>query len=123
MQIMGTQFVMGTTIDKALERAQDPEKKGYRYSYDMLGEAARTAADAQRYFDSYRNAIEAIGRAAAGRGPENSTGISIKLSAIHPRYEFSQRQRVMIAFAGAKQAEARLVTARDVRKLRCHILP
>ncbi len=95
MQIMGTQFVMGTTIEKALHRAKDAESKGYRYSYDMLGEAARTAADAQRYFDSYYNAIEAIGRAAHARGPESGPGISVKLSAIHPRYEFAQRQRVM----------------------------
>ncbi|PLW82709.1 trifunctional transcriptional regulator/proline dehydrogenase/L-glutamate gamma-semialdehyde dehydrogenase [Kineobactrum sediminis] len=95
MQIMGTQFVMGTTIDKALERARPAEQSGYRYSYDMLGEAARTADDAQRYYDSYLNAIEAIGRAAKGKGPDASPGISIKLSAIHPRYEFAQRARVM----------------------------
>jgi RHH-type transcriptional regulator, proline utilization regulon repressor / proline dehydrogenase / delta 1-pyrroline-5-carboxylate dehydrogenase len=95
MQIMGTQFVMGTTIDKALERARGPEERGYRYSYDMLGEAACTAADAQRYFDSYLSAIEAIGKAAAGRGPDTSPGISVKLSAIHPRYEFAQRERVL----------------------------
>lgn len=95
MQIMGTQFVMGTNIERALERARGPEERGYRYSYDMLGEAACTAEDAQRYFDSYMNAIEAIGTAAAGRGPETSPGISVKLSAIHPRYEFAQRERVM----------------------------
>ncbi|QIB67259.1 bifunctional proline dehydrogenase/L-glutamate gamma-semialdehyde dehydrogenase PutA [Kineobactrum salinum] len=95
MQIMGTQFVMGTSIDKAVERARSVEQRGYRYSYDMLGEAARTMADAQRYYDSYLNAIEVIGKAAAGRGPEASPGISVKLSALHPRYEFAQRERVM----------------------------
>ncbi|MEM8547843.1 MAG: bifunctional proline dehydrogenase/L-glutamate gamma-semialdehyde dehydrogenase PutA, partial [Pseudomonadota bacterium] len=95
MQIMGTQFVMGTTIDSAVERARDIEQRGYRYSYDMLGEGARTMADAERYFDSYLNAIEIIGKAADGRGPIDSPGISVKLSAIHPRYEFSHRARVM----------------------------
>ncbi|MFV0478556.1 MAG: bifunctional proline dehydrogenase/L-glutamate gamma-semialdehyde dehydrogenase PutA [Parahaliea sp.] len=94
MQVMGTQFVMGTCIDKAVGRAKEEEAKGYRYSYDMLGEGARTTADAERYFNSYLNAIEVIGRAAAGRGPINSPGISVKLSAIHPRYEFSQSERI-----------------------------
>jgi RHH-type proline utilization regulon transcriptional repressor/proline dehydrogenase/delta 1-pyrroline-5-carboxylate dehydrogenase len=95
MQVMGTQFVMGTTIQRAVERAREAEEKGYRYSYDMLGEGARTMADADRYFDSYLNAIEVIGRAGAGRGPITSPGISVKLSAIHPRYQFAQRERVM----------------------------
>lgn len=95
MQIMGTQFVLGTTIIQALKRASEEEAKGYRYSYDMLGEGARTDADAQRYFQSYMDAIESIGKAAANAGPEQSPGISVKLSAIHPRYEFSHRQRVM----------------------------
>ena len=95
MQIMGTQFVMGTNIGEALHRARDEESKGYRYSYDMLGEGARTADTAERYFDSYMSAIEAIGKAADGRGPIASPGISVKLSAIHPRYEFSHRQRVL----------------------------
>ncbi|MDP5142165.1 bifunctional proline dehydrogenase/L-glutamate gamma-semialdehyde dehydrogenase PutA [Rheinheimera baltica] len=95
MQIMGAQFVMGTTISAALERATDMESKGFRYSYDMLGEGARTMADADRYFDSYMRAIDTIGKAAKGRGPFNSPGISVKLSAIHPRYEFSHRDRVM----------------------------
>jgi len=95
MQIMGTQFVMGTSINSAVQRAREEEARGYRYSYDMLGEGARTMADADRYFESYMNAIEAIGEAAAGRGPYDSPGISVKLSAIHPRYEFSHRKRVM----------------------------
>ncbi|WP_240219854.1 bifunctional proline dehydrogenase/L-glutamate gamma-semialdehyde dehydrogenase PutA [Rheinheimera hassiensis] len=95
MQIMGAQFVMGTTIGAALERAAEMEAKGFRYSYDMLGEGARTMADANRYFDSYMRAIDTIGKAAKGRGPFNSPGISVKLSAIHPRYEFSHRDRVI----------------------------
>ncbi|MCG7543370.1 bifunctional proline dehydrogenase/L-glutamate gamma-semialdehyde dehydrogenase PutA [Pseudoalteromonas sp. MM17-2] len=95
MKIMGKQFVMGQTIDEAIERAEETERKGYVYSYDMLGEGARTMADADRYYDSYVNAINAIGKAANGRGPVKSPGISVKLSAIHPRYEFTHRERVM----------------------------
>lgn len=95
MKIMGTQFVMGRSIDEAVERAVEQESKGYTYSYDMLGEGARTMSDANRYFDAYVGAIHAIGKAAQGRGPQASPGISIKLSAIHPRYEFSHRQRVV----------------------------
>ncbi|MCG7531628.1 bifunctional proline dehydrogenase/L-glutamate gamma-semialdehyde dehydrogenase PutA [Psychrobium sp. MM17-31] len=95
MKIMGTQFVMGRNIGEAVERAVEQEAKGYTYSYDMLGEGARTMADANRYFDAYVGAIHAIGKAANGRGPQPSPGISIKLSAIHPRYEFSHRERVI----------------------------
>jgi RHH-type proline utilization regulon transcriptional repressor/proline dehydrogenase/delta 1-pyrroline-5-carboxylate dehydrogenase len=101
MRIMGRQFVMGRTIGEALERAAQAERQGYRHSYDMLGEAARTAADADRYMDSYRAAIDAIGRAAqmASKGGAASVhdapNISVKLSALHPRYEFAQYRRVM----------------------------
>ena len=95
MRILGRQFVMGRTIEEALERARANEKRGYRYSYDMLGESARTMKDAERYDRSYRAAIAAIGRAAAGRGPIDGPGISVKLSALHPRYEFAQRRRAM----------------------------
>ena len=95
MKIMGKQFVMGRTIDEAIERAAETEQKGYVYSYDMLGEGARTMKDAKRYFDSYMNAIHSIGKAANGRGPIKSPGISVKLSAIHPRYEFTHKDRVM----------------------------
>lgn len=96
MQIMGEQFVMGDSIDAALSRARASEARGYRYSYDMLGEAARTGADAERYFRSYRSAIAAIAAVSAGRGPIDSPGISVKLSALHPRYEEAQRERVMV---------------------------
>lgn len=95
MKILGRQFVMGRTIDEAVKRARASEKQGYRYSYDMLGEAARTAADAARYLQSYQTAIDAIGAAAKGAGPIKGPGISIKLSALHPRYEFAKKDRLM----------------------------
>ena len=95
MRIMGRQFVMGRTIAEAAERAKANEEKGYRYSYDMLGEAARTMEDADRYFKSYVDAINDIGKVANNRGPINSPGISVKLSAIHPRYDFANYDRVM----------------------------
>ena len=95
MKIMGKQFVMGRTIDEAIIRAVEKENKGYAYSYDMLGEGARTLVDADGYFDSYMTAIHAIGKASKGRGPIKSPGISVKLSAIHPRFEFTHKTRVM----------------------------
>ncbi len=95
MRILGRQFVMGRTIDEALARAQEAEMRGYRYSYDMLGEAARTMADAERYFEAYAAAIDKIGAAAEGGDPFDRPGISVKLSALHPRYEFAQQDRVM----------------------------
>jgi RHH-type proline utilization regulon transcriptional repressor/proline dehydrogenase/delta 1-pyrroline-5-carboxylate dehydrogenase len=99
MRIIGRQFVMGRTIAEALERAQSAEKRGYRHSFDMLGEAARTAEDARRYFDAYAGAIAAVGKVAAGLGPVAGPGISVKLSALHPRYEFSQRERMLAELA------------------------
>ncbi len=95
MKIMGKQFVMGRTIEEAVERAVETEQKGYVYSYDMLGEGARTMTDADNYFDSYMMAIEAIGKASIDRDHIKSPGISVKLSAIHPRYEFTHKERVM----------------------------
>ncbi len=95
MRMMGEQFVTGETIDEALRRARTLEAKGFRYSYDMLGEAATTHADAERYYRNYENAIHAIGKASAGRGIYEGPGISIKLSALHPRYSRSQTERVM----------------------------
>ena len=95
MKVMGRQFVMGEEIEDAVDRAQEKEKKGYVYSYDMLGEGARTSADADRYYKAYEDAIHVIGEAAKGRGPRLSPGISVKLSAIHPRYEFTHRDRVL----------------------------
>lgn len=95
MRILGKQFVMGRTIDEALIRARSAESHGYRHSYDMLGEAARTMADARRYFASYEQAIKTIGQEANGRAIADAPSISVKLSALHPRYEFAQRSRVM----------------------------
>lgn len=95
MRMMGEQFVRGETIEEALKRAKPLEERGFRYSYDMLGEAATTAADAKRYYRDYEQAIHAIGRAAAGKGIYEGPGISIKLSALHPRYSRSQADRVM----------------------------
>ncbi len=86
MKILGGQFVFGRTIDEALERAAPERKKGLSHSFDMLGEAARTLADADRYADAYRGAIRRIARE-AGEGVVRSPGISVKLSALHPRYE------------------------------------
>jgi len=99
MRLMGEQFVTGETIEEALANAQRREAEGFRYSYDMLGEAAMTAADAQRYHDSYTASIHAIGRAAGGRGIIEGPGISVKLSALHPRYSRAQRDRVMAELA------------------------
>jgi RHH-type proline utilization regulon transcriptional repressor/proline dehydrogenase/delta 1-pyrroline-5-carboxylate dehydrogenase len=95
MRLLGDQFVIGETIEAALERARPREAQGYRFSFDMLGEAALTEADAARYFASYEAAIAAIGRSAAGRGAVEGPGISVKLSALHPRYQRSQRTRVL----------------------------
>ncbi len=95
MRILGRQFVMGRTIAEALERAKRLEARGFRYSYDMLGEAVRTMTDADRYMQAYRDAIAAIGAASTDRGPIDTPGISVKLSALHPRYEFAQRKRVL----------------------------
>jgi RHH-type proline utilization regulon transcriptional repressor/proline dehydrogenase/delta 1-pyrroline-5-carboxylate dehydrogenase len=95
MRMMGEQFVTGRTIDEALANSRAMEAKGFRYSYDMLGEAAATAEDAERYFGAYAGAIAAIGAAAAGRGVHDGPGISIKLSALHPRYSRAKRGRVI----------------------------
>ena len=95
MRLMGSHFVLGETIEAALERAQPDTAPAPRYSFDMLGEGARTAADAERYFNSYASAIEAIGRGAGHRPLPDRPGISVKLSALHPRYEAVSRRRVM----------------------------
>ncbi len=95
MRMMGAQFVKGETIADALNRSEALEARGFRHSYDMLGETALTAADAQRYFADYESAIHAIGLAAQARGPYEGPGISVKLSALHPRYSYTQQGRVM----------------------------
>ena len=95
MRMLGNQFVTGQTIDEALKNSRENETRGYRYSYDMLGEAALTEVDAENYYASYEAAIHAIGRASNGRGIKDGPGISIKLSALHPRYSRAQYARVM----------------------------
>src|SRR5450830_1884329 len=95
MRMLGKQFVTGRDIDEALVNGRAREALGYRYSFDMLGEAALTTADADRYYAAYLSAIDAIGRAGAGRGIKDGPGISVKLSALHPRYSRAQRARVM----------------------------
>ncbi|KIF80007.1 trifunctional transcriptional regulator/proline dehydrogenase/L-glutamate gamma-semialdehyde dehydrogenase [Noviherbaspirillum autotrophicum] len=95
MRMLGNQFVTGQTIAEALTNSRDNEARGYRYSYDMLGEAALTEEDAAKYYRSYEEAIHAIGRASNGRGIKDGPGISVKLSALHPRYSRAQRGRTM----------------------------
>jgi RHH-type proline utilization regulon transcriptional repressor/proline dehydrogenase/delta 1-pyrroline-5-carboxylate dehydrogenase len=111
MKEMGRNFVLGETIDKAMDRAQELEAKGYTYSYDMLGEAARTEADARRYHLSYSRAITAIARAAKGNDIRTNPGISVKLSALHPRYEVAKRARVMEELVPRVRALASLAKA------------
>ncbi|MGL4634892.1 MAG: bifunctional proline dehydrogenase/L-glutamate gamma-semialdehyde dehydrogenase PutA [Beijerinckiaceae bacterium] len=95
MRIMGNHFVLGETIGDALKRAASGDARLFRYSFDMLGEGARTAEDARRYFKSYADAIAAIGRAAGNKPLPDRPGISVKLSALHPRYEALSRDRVL----------------------------
>jgi len=95
MELMGEQFVIGESIEEALKRAGKLEALGFGYSYDMLGEASTSAADAARYLADYERAIHAIGKASGGRGVYGGPGISIKLSALHPRYSRAQAGRVM----------------------------
>ncbi len=114
MREMGRQFVLGETIEAAMKRAAGMEAQGYGYSYDMLGEAARTEADAQRYFDSYAAAIRAIGAAAKGRVSQRNPGISVKFSALHPRYEEGQHASVMADLVPRVAALARMAAERGL---------
>ncbi len=95
MKEMGRQFVLGEDIDAAMKRAHGMEAKGFTYSYDMLGEAARTEDDARRYHLSYSDAISSIARACPHEDIRRNPGISVKLSALHPRYEVAQEKQVM----------------------------
>ncbi len=95
MRVMGNHFVMGQTIEAALDRAMANASPSRRYSFDMLGEGARTLADAERYFHSYHSAIDAIGRRAGDRPLPDRPGLSVKLSALHPRFEAISRTRLM----------------------------
>ncbi|MTI00753.1 bifunctional proline dehydrogenase/L-glutamate gamma-semialdehyde dehydrogenase PutA [Roseibium sp. RKSG952] len=111
MKEMGRQFVLGETIQSAMDRASGMEAKGYTYSYDMLGEAARTEADAARYHLSYSRAIAAIAEACTHDDIRANPGISVKLSALHPRYELAQENRVMEELVPRLRALALLAKA------------
>ena len=111
MKEMGRNFVLGETIDLAMKRARELEARGYTYSYDMLGEAARTEADARRYHLAYSKAITAIAAAAATGDIRTNPGISVKLSALHPRYEVAKRARVMEELVPRVRALAGLAKA------------
>jgi RHH-type proline utilization regulon transcriptional repressor/proline dehydrogenase/delta 1-pyrroline-5-carboxylate dehydrogenase len=112
MRILGRQFVIGRTMPEALQRATSRTERGYRYSFDMLGEEAKTAADADAYFAAYSDAIASL-REEAGRAPDldSAPSISVKLSALHPRYEFAQQERSVPAIAARLTELARM--ARD----------
>jgi len=114
MKVMADQFVMGRTIAEAIARGRDPAHPNARHSYDMLGEAAYTADDAQRYARAYADAIDAIGASARDRRPaaHEQPSISVKLSALHPRYEIAQSARVLSELVPAVSALAR--QAREV---------
>ncbi|MDR7154951.1 RHH-type proline utilization regulon transcriptional repressor/proline dehydrogenase/delta 1-pyrroline-5-carboxylate dehydrogenase [Sphingobium xenophagum] len=114
MRMMGEQFVTGETIKEALKRAKVMEAKGFAYSYDMLGEAATTADDAARYYTDYEQAIHAIGKASAKRGVYAGPGISIKLSALHPRYARAQADRVMTELLSRVQQLAALAKSYNI---------
>ncbi|WP_354678359.1 trifunctional transcriptional regulator/proline dehydrogenase/L-glutamate gamma-semialdehyde dehydrogenase [Cupriavidus plantarum] len=114
MRLMGEQFVTGETISEALANARKYEAEGFRYSYDMLGEAAMTEADAQKYLASYEQAIHAIGQASRGRGIYEGPGISIKLSALHPRYSRAQHERVIGELYGRLKSLTMLARQYDI---------
>ena len=108
---MGRNFVLDETIEAAMKRAEEFEGRGYAYSYDMLGEAAHTEGDARRYHLSYSRAITAIAAAAKGQDIRANPGISVKLSALHPRYEVAKRERVMEELVPRLRALAGLARA------------
>jgi RHH-type transcriptional regulator, proline utilization regulon repressor / proline dehydrogenase / delta 1-pyrroline-5-carboxylate dehydrogenase len=114
MRVLGHHFVLGETIAEALRRARPLESRGFRHSYDMLGEGARTAADAERYFDAYASAIAAIGAASGSRALPDRPGISVKLSALHPRYEAVNRERALRELVPAVLDLARRAKAHDL---------
>jgi RHH-type proline utilization regulon transcriptional repressor/proline dehydrogenase/delta 1-pyrroline-5-carboxylate dehydrogenase len=114
MRVMGNHFVLGETIEAALKRARSGSRRLARYSFDMLGEGARTGEDARRYFASYAKAIEAIGKAAGNAALPDRPGISVKLSALHPRYEATSHERVMTELVPRVVELARMAKARDL---------
>ncbi len=113
MKILGGQFVFGRTIDEALARASPEQAKGLSHSFDMLGEAAKTHADAARYADAYRGALDRIAASASG-GFRAAPGISVKLSALHPRYEYSHAEEAKAAILPVLRELAAKASAADV---------
>ena len=114
MRLLGRQFVLGRTIEEALANAGERAARGYRFSFDMLGEAALNATDAQRYTAAYTHAIHTIGATAQGAGVYAGPGISIKLSALHPRYSPLQRERVLRELVPRVEGLARLARRYDL---------
>jgi RHH-type transcriptional regulator, proline utilization regulon repressor / proline dehydrogenase / delta 1-pyrroline-5-carboxylate dehydrogenase len=112
MRLLGSHFVLGETIEQALGRAH--EHSAWRYSYDMLGEGARTARDAERYWQSYAHAINAIGAQAGNGELPDRPGISVKLTALHPRFEPASRQRVLAELPPKLIELARKAKAHDL---------
>ena len=106
MRILGRQFVFGRTIDEALKRAAPERRQGLSHSFDMLGEAAKTFADAERYADAYRGALDRIAQARRRAACASRPGISVKLSALHPRYEFTHAEAAGGGAAGRARAGA-----------------
>lgn len=99
MRVLGGQFVLGESIEEAMKRARKWEKQGATYSYDMLGEAAVTAKDSEVFFEAYMHALDEIAKAATSDDIRENPGLSIKLSALYPRYEMSQQARAIPAIA------------------------
>ena len=113
MKILGRNFVFGRTIDEALRRASPERSQGLTHSFDMLGEAARTIKDAERYAEAYRNALDRIAKEAKG-GFRKSPGISVKLSALHPRYEWSHADEAKAYILPILQELAAKASAADI---------
>lgn len=114
MKEMGRQFVLGETIETAMDRARHKQEEGFTYSYDMLGEAAKTEADAKRYHLAYSQAISALAKHSHSLDIRNNPGISIKLSALHPRYELLQKKRVMETLLPRARSLAILAKSADI---------
>ena len=114
MRLMGEQFVTGRTIEEAINASREREARGFTFSYDMLGEAATTAEDAARYLAEYERAVHAIGRASHKRGIYEGPGVSIKLSALHPRYQRIKRGRVMSELLPRTKHLAALAKSYDI---------
>ena len=114
MRIMGGQYVLGRTIEEAIRKGRAANSPGTRFSFDMLGEGARTASDAQRYFDAYAEAICVLANANTEGNITHADGISIKLSALHPRYAFSQYDRVISELLPRVKQLALMAKAGDI---------